>query len=138
MSHRAHILLSSFATCVFTLGFGFGCQSGTNPNEPPIEISADDLHAAYEKDLQKANDRYRGKTVRVTGIVEGLDLAVMLGKHLGVACWIKPESADKLGILWLHDTVTVEGVCKGQNPRDKGFVYIDVTDAVIIDIKKKE
>lgn len=141
MSHRPYFLLCSFTACVFAFGFGFGCgtkDKPPDPNEPPIKISADDLYAAYTKDSQKANDRYRGKTVQVTGIIQGLDQAVILGEKAGVACYIKPEGADKLGLIWLNDIVTVKGVCKGPKNAKAKELFVDVTDAEIIDIKKKD
>jgi hypothetical protein len=142
MGNRAKIIVYWFAGFVFFLAVGFGCQSGSkddppsNPNEPPIDISADELYAAYDKDVKNANDRFRGKTVRVKGNVTGLDLGVILGKDAGIACMIKPGSEDQIGKIWLNDIVTVKGVCNGPKDAKAKVLFVYVTQAEIIDIQK--
>ncbi len=49
------------------LGLILGCSSLRN--SAPIKISAEDLSKAYESNENSANDRYKGETLIVTGMV---------------------------------------------------------------------
>jgi hypothetical protein len=105
-------------------------------NGTAIKISADELYTAYEKDVQKANESYRGKTVLVTGRVNGLDEGVILGKEAGVACMIRSGNEDKIQRIGLNSIVSVKGVCMGPKDAKAKLLFVYVTNGDIVDIEK--
>jgi hypothetical protein len=99
------------------LGLVLGCSSLRN--SAPIKISAEDLSKAYESNEKTANDRYKGETLIVTGMVgvtnipEGVTPPPSF--HFGdaplVVCFA--EEKDEVSKLKMGQTVTVKGKCMG-------------------------
>jgi hypothetical protein len=93
-----------------------GCSSLRN--SAPIKISAEDLSKAYDSNEKTANDRYRGETLIVTGMVgitntsKGKTPAAF---HFAdaplVVCFMEQE--DEVSKLKVGQAVTVKGKCTG-------------------------
>jgi hypothetical protein len=96
------------------------------PEEPIIEVNATDLIAAYNENEVSADNEYKDKTLKITGIVSniGVDVAdrayVMLKDEnnefsvLGVQCYFETEQQDSIASLKEGDTITVTGTCEGK------------------------
>ena len=110
---------STSITLVLTFGLWLGLVLGCSSlrNSAPIKISAEDLSKAYENE-KTANDRYRGETLIVTGMVgitntsKGKTPAAF---HFAdaplVVCFMEQE--DEVSKLKIGQTVTVKGKCTG-------------------------
>lgn len=51
-------------------------QTTTTPAEPPMVVNAKDLVAAYENNEVAADQKYKGKTLEVSGKVAGIDSGI--------------------------------------------------------------
>lgn len=95
------------------------------PKPQVIEISAQDLANAYESNEVKADQDYKNKQLKITGIVKDIgkdilnDMYVSLedGKEysiLSVQCFFEKSSSDKLASLKKGDSITIVGKCTGK------------------------
>ena len=107
------------------------------PSGPAIEISSKDLAAEYDKNEIAADNKYGGKTVRVTGefqdmgkdfmdevyiTLEGKDLFQSVHVYFG-----DDDAEGKAAELSKGDTVTIEGECDGM------IINVQIVDAVFVD-----
>jgi hypothetical protein len=116
MKIHKSVLTLGVVLCLW-LGLVLGCSSLRN--SAPIKISAEDLSKAYESNEKTANDRYKGETLIVTGMVgvtnipEGVTPPPSF--HFGdaplVVCFA--EQKDEVARLKMGQTVTVRGKCMG-------------------------
>ena len=89
-----------------------------------IEISADDIFSAYQENEIAADERFKGKLVKITGIISAINSRDILtsanvllsvdGSYLGcVQCNFNSSDAKDLASLEKGQTVTIIGTCKG-------------------------
>ena len=112
------------------LGLVLGCSSLRN--SAPLKISAEELSKAYESNEKTANDRFKGETLIVTGMVgvtnipEGVTPPPSF--HFGdaplVVCFA--EQKDEVARLKMGQTVTVKGKCTGSV-----LGFVTVTNCVV-------
>lgn len=108
--------------CFFAL-VAFGSERGSNANEsgrkPDFSITAEDLAKEFHDDATKASDKYKGKTLEVTGHVDGVvtsssaDSASLYlkGSKDGplIRAVLQPELRPKAFLMSLGQKVKVTG-----------------------------
>ncbi len=112
------------------LGLILGCSSLRN--SAPIKISAEDLSKAYESNENSANDRYKGETLIVTGMVGVTNIpegatpppSFHFGDAPLVVCFA--EEKEEVSKLKMGQTVTVKGKCMG-----RVLLFVTLTNCVI-------
>ncbi len=91
------------------------------PPTETLDVSATELVAAYDANEVSADNSYKGKTLRVTGLVESIDkgilndVFVMIGAGRAfhnVHASMASSEADRVARLSKGDRITV--VCKGR------------------------
>ncbi len=87
-----------------------------------IEVTANDLWNAFNENEVAAEQKYNGKTVRVTGVISDINsggtftsanvLLIVDNTYLGcVQCNFDSENAKVLANLHKGESVTIEGTC---------------------------
>ncbi len=79
------------------------------------------LVADFESDEQKANEKYLGKVIEVTGVVSvsnineqgELNVTLMGGDLAGVGCQFENTKKAVNKKINIGDTVTIKGICTG-------------------------
>ena len=96
------------------------------PPEKPLMVSADELFDAYEENAVAADEKYREKTITVTGYVDHVEMdrgtAILIFEVTEwrdrlrgwVRCRFPNENMGKLAPLKEGDKVAVTGVCRGK------------------------
>lgn len=95
------------------------------PTPTAIEITAQELCSAYKTNEAEADAKYRGKTLKVTGVVDSIGEDILHnpyirltsgGKHQvwGVRCAFSKKCEPELAQLTIGQTVTVLGKCDGR------------------------
>lgn len=105
--------------------------------EEVISISATDLYNAFDNNAIAAEEQYKGKTVRVTGVVGGIDEDFLGSPYVRlnadefgfstVSCHFPKKDKSVLVSLNTNETITVEGVCG-----EMGFMDVDVQNCSLI------
>ena len=89
-----------------------------------FRIQAAELYQDFESDEPAALDRYSGKILEVTGVLETVEkdlggnrILILLDPLFGVSCTIdslqSAQHGERLNSLRSGDTVTVKGRCDG-------------------------
>jgi hypothetical protein len=108
---------------ILVIAITASAQKKPKPNAPvkqsiPV-VTDEELLAAYENNEVSADDKYTGKTIRVTGSVNKIGMAVgnqpyvEFGYRDVVAYF--PGKSKTLMTLQYGDVLTVEGKCKGKD-----------------------
>lgn len=105
-----------------------GDKQGTNQGEQKvdvIEVSPEDLYAAYDDNEVAADQKYEGKTLKITGTIKSIGKDVLDQVYItfetdavlgSVQCYFSEQSEiDKVASLHEGDTITIVGVCKGKS-----------------------
>jgi hypothetical protein len=90
-----------------------------------MEVTAEELFSAYKADNASADAKYKGKILKVTGIVGSVGKDVLHNPYIrltaggkyqawGVRCVLKKEYEPELARLTIGQTVTVQGKCDGR------------------------
>lgn len=96
----------------------------SNPSEEVIEISARDLFAAYEENEVAADQKYKGKKLKVTGTIKDFGTNILDDSYitleteeyfLSIQCYFKESELDKVTNLSKGQTITLIGVCDGMS-----------------------
>lgn len=101
-----------------------------------IKVTAGDLIKAYDNNEVKADVKYKGKMLTVTGKVS--NISVMLGQtsveigtgkdfEWGITCYFDKDQIDKIAMLDKNDKITVTGKCDG-----KSFISVTLNNCVIV------
>jgi len=120
-----HILLA-VAACLLLVG----CE------RPKADLTAIELRTAY-RDVTKADEQYKGKSIAVSGIVQWVGYswvqsagsqsvylgAPESGEEILVVCQFPPESAGQAECLRKGRSVVIRGVCRGDLWHD-GVPYL--------------
>lgn len=70
----AAVVLAGALACKGVGDSDSGTSKGTGlPSTAPVVVSAQQLHADYHKNEVAADDKYKGKLVRVSGTVQSID-----------------------------------------------------------------
>jgi len=93
-----------------------------------IAVTSVDLYNAYESNALKADNTYKGKFVRVTGKVSGVDQDLLTKKPYVklfsdpsnpymdyVNVYFKESEMDKVANLEKGKTITIVGLCEGKS-----------------------
>lgn len=91
-------------------------------DNPPLAISSADLYEEYKSNEIAADQKYKGKTVQITGKINqiGKDIANQVYFTIGsgimgdVQCIIKKSHIDKVASLKPGQEIEVTGVCDGK------------------------
>jgi|LFRM01.2.fsa_nt_gb hypothetical protein len=113
-------------------------QGGTQAS-PELQVSAEDLLDAFERNAVAAELKYKDQTIEVTGYISNIDrslwgdeLYVSLAKDRSdfnfetVDCYVQDSEVAKIAKLEKGKKITVVGVCEG-----KSFMSIELKDCVI-------
>jgi hypothetical protein len=99
-----------------------GATVATPAAEPPISVSAVDLARAYERNEAAADAAYKGRLLRVTGVVASIDKDLFdntvvqldgVNTFLGVAAELEESEEEQAIALRKGQTVTV--LCRGDS-----------------------
>ena len=96
------------------------------PNAPPVAVKATDLTIAYDENELAADDKYKGKTLQVSGKVS--NIAETLGKYtvqleghkkngiglLSVMCKFEQSEKESITKLKKGQAVTLTGIGDGK------------------------
>lgn len=106
--------------------------------EDVIIISATDLYNAFDNNAISAEEKYKGKTVQVTGVVGTIDEDIWGSPYVrlnadefgisSVSCYFPKKDKSNLASINSGETVTVEGVCG-----EMGFMDVDVKNCSLIE-----
>jgi DNA-directed RNA polymerase subunit RPC12/RpoP len=122
--------------------FLFRSCSLFGPGSPSVAISAPELLTAYRNNAIAADQQYKGKTIKVVGVVKsisshpvfsGTSVVILGGRGssildvLGVHCYFPGGANDELSRLRPGQVVAVVGRCKGQ------LMTVDVEDCRLVD-----
>lgn len=98
-------------------------EETTEAPEEIIEISAQDLFAAYDQNEIAADAKYKGKKLKITGTVNNIGRDILddvyitmdTGEYLwDVQCYFTDaEQIDAVASLKSGDTITIIGECSG-------------------------
>lgn len=89
---------------------------------PPIEVTATNLYNEYQSNVVSADQKYKGKTIRLSGKINqiGKDIAdrifITVGKGIvgDVYCYISSSYVNKTASLKPGDSIIITGVCNGK------------------------
>jgi hypothetical protein len=111
--------------------FVLSYQNNTSSSDV-IEIDAVTLHQAYQSNRIRADNLYKGKTLRITGVIKDFerDSLNLIGPNIGTG-WVRiifrSTELSKIANLDIGQTVTFIGICDG------GSYYVEtVKDAILI------
>lgn len=99
-----------------------------------IEVSSKDISAEYDKNEIAADNKYKGKKVKVTGKIDDIGKDFMDESYVtlegadlfqGVQVYFKSSEESKLGTLEKGSDLTIEGECDGM------LINVQIVDAVI-------
>lgn len=95
--------------------------------KPDFKLTAEQLLDDYRKNQIGADQKYKEKTLEITGKVAGIGKAPLLGYYVGlgsphegefdIMCFLYRDdktAEEKAGKLKEGDTVTIIGVCDGK------------------------
>jgi hypothetical protein len=118
-------LIVVFSFLVIALGSEDEKSNGTvvSTTEPSITVSANKLYSDYESNGVSADAKYKGKVIKVTGVVNRIDRDFMDNiyvtlkgdKYLGdVQCFFSEDYVEKASQLYKGKRITVKGICDGK------------------------
>lgn len=119
------IVLSTVLALSTGLGFAFYLYNkphqGISNETPAFILKAETLVSEYDHDEKKANAKYLGKIVEVSGIVSektkdrtGNYNVTLQGPDLaGIGCEFENKVQDKLASLKEGQEVKIKGICTG-------------------------
>lgn len=121
-------VLSAFAVAGFLfIAFGSDDEKKTETeivNESPaVEISASQLYKDYESNGVAADQKYKGKVLRVSGVVNNIDRDIMDkiyvtlkgDQYFGdVQCFFAEDHVNMAAQLSKGQRITVKGKCEGK------------------------
>lgn len=102
-------------------------KTAVRSETPDFEITADDLATAYKTDAKAADDKYGGRTLAITGVVDdkvlGGSIVFAGSRKYGFATQCFFEKKDgSVNQIKNGSTVTMIGICKGQERKDDPLV----------------
>lgn len=108
-------------------------EATTSDPGPDIVTTAQDIAAEFQDARSRAEDKYNGLDVRVSGIIRQIDtsgvsasiLFATTGKRPPVKCLLKPSERAKLARIKPGKLAQLRGTCEG------AFLEIILTDCVI-------
>jgi cold shock CspA family protein len=112
-------------------------QADTQPQSiAAIEISPEDLYETYENNEVKADSTYKGKNIRMVGVVDDIGKDMFNQPYIkfsvdsygfnDIQIYFKTSEQSKLGELNKGQKVSIVGVCDG-----KGFMSVNIKNAVL-------
>lgn len=98
-------------------------QQRAQPAQPEIAVDVVDLHRAYHDNEVAADNSYKGRAVRVTGLIDSIDktfgdsIVIHLkakGEFMSQAgAFLQPSQAQMAATLKKGTRITLSCVCKG-------------------------
>ena len=128
MKKRIKHLLSAMAVAGFLfIAFGSDDETATeteiSTQESAITVSARQLYADYEANGVAADEKYKGKVLQVTGVVNTIDRDIMDkiyvtlkgNQYFGdIQCFFAESHIGTASQLSKGQTITVKGKCDGK------------------------
>ena len=90
---------------------------------PPLEVSANQLYADYEANGVSADQQYKDKVLQVTGVVNNIDKDIMDQVYVtlkgdgvigDVQCFFSDDYINEAAQLQKGQKITVVGKCEGK------------------------
>jgi tRNA_anti-like len=127
MTRKSSFLASTLSFAIMLAAFcSQQIEARAAGNGGAIVVSAEQLSKDYAANRSAADSRYKGKTLRVTGIIDSLgeDDAHRLyltfkgggGRNIVQCTYAKSHESQLLGLSG-NKSVTVTGVCEGKSGR---------------------
>ena len=104
-----------------------GGEDRTKMATEAIGVSAIDLYSAYDSNALRADNTYKGKFVRITGRVSGIETDIITGKPYVklfshptnqfmdfVYVYFKETETSRIADLDSGQTITIVGLCEGK------------------------
>ena len=127
-NYNKHILsilsiLSFFFLLIATGEDNSGIEESISDMAPEVEITALQLHEAYESNEVSADLNYKGKVLSVTGEIYGIktnsftdEIYVQLkGEYIAqVDCYFADSHKQEAANLFKGQIVTIKGLCDGK------------------------
>lgn len=128
MNKKFRHIASAFAVLGFLfIAFGSDDEQSTETEiaseVPTIEISASQLYADYEANGVAADEKYKGKVLLVTGVVNNIDKDILdaiyvtlkADEYFGdVQCYFADSHTKTAAQLSKGQKITVKGKCDGK------------------------
>ena len=114
-----------------------GGEDRAKMSSEAIAVTAIDLYSAYEGNALRADNTYKGKYVRVTGVVSSIDQDLLTRKPYVklnsvanneyinyVYVYFKESELNLIADLDTGKRITIVGLCEG-----KGLLSVDIKDS---------
>jgi hypothetical protein len=128
MKKRMKHLVSAIALAGFLfIAFGSIDESVTeneiSTQEPEMRVSARQLYADYEANGVAADEKYKGKVLQVTGVINDIDRDIMDNIYVtlkgdqyfgDIQCFFAESHLGTASQLSKGQKITVKGLCDGK------------------------
>jgi len=111
------------ASMVLAMLFALFACGGSQTETPAFRLKAAELYKDYGRDRAAADEKYKNKTIEVSGTIDDLgrdpggEAYVALadeGMALGVQCFLRESEAGKFGKLSEGQSAAIIGTCVGK------------------------
>jgi hypothetical protein len=122
-----HLLSLIVVLSFLIIAFGSDNQksNGTeiSTKEPSFTVSANKLYSDYKSNGVSADVKYKGKVIKVIGVVNNIDRDLMDNiyvtlkgdKYFGdIQCFFSEDYVGKASKLYKGKRITVKGICDGK------------------------
>ncbi len=116
---RAHVLNASFVLAMSLL-LSYGCSSHDNRNsaeETVAQLDAIELLEAYQNNVAKADQSYKGKLIEVTGHVAEIEKDQLTDEvYVTLGCCVRcyfHKGSGEVALIQKGQTISVKGECRG-------------------------
>lgn len=101
-----------------------GTTTPVDPYANAVVITAEDLFAAYDTNEVAADNKYKGKELKITGTIKDIGKDILDDTYItldtgnliySVQCYFKNSQLDAVAELAKNQTVTLVGKCDGQS-----------------------
>ena len=95
-----------------------------DPYKDAIVITPADLFAAYDSNEVAADNKYKGKMLKITGTIKDIGKDILDDAYItldcgelivSVQCYFKSNQLDAVAELAKDQTITIVGTCRGQS-----------------------
>lgn len=122
-----HLLSLIVVSGFLIIAFGSDDQESTESEistvQPSITVSAEKLYSDYEDNGVAADGKYKGKVIRVTGVVNNIDRDIMDNIYVtlkgdqyfgDIQCFFSESYVGIASQLSKGQRITVKGMCDGK------------------------
>ena len=137
---KKKLLFSAIVVCLIIFGAAAFYlyqkpRSGLANTRPDYVLSAKDLYLAFQKDEKSANEKFVGKVIRITGIVDNVQVtdsvvSILLSSEDamgGVNCSVAKSNNKEPSLPAKSAAIAIKGRCVGF------LMDVNLVDAIIED-----